>query len=67
MTGVDMRKLKRAISSRVNPMKRPVVMVAPLRETPGTSAATCDSPMRNARGRVISSSVRTFGPTRSAM
>ena len=49
MTGVDMRKLKRAISSRVKSSKSPSVMVAPLRETPGTSAAACARPMESAR------------------
>src|ERR1700687_5839278 len=67
MMGVDMRKLKRAISSRVKPWKSPSEMVAPLRDTPGTSAAACATPRPKARPTVISSRWRVLRPARSAI
>ncbi len=61
-----MRKLKRAMSARVKSSKSPNEMVAPLRDTPGTSAAACAKPMENARRSVICSSVCVLRPTWSA-
>src|ERR1700687_2995459 len=67
MMGVDMRKLKRAISSRVKPWKSPSEMVERLRDTPGTSAAACATPRPKARPTVISSRWRVLRPARSAI
>jgi hypothetical protein len=66
MMGVDMRKLNRATESRVKPKRRPTVMVDPERETPGTSANACATPMPSASGIRMSPSPRRLAPYRSA-
>ncbi len=43
-----MRKENWAMDSRLTPVRRPVEMVLPLRETPGTTANACASPTTKA-------------------
>src|ERR1035438_5216782 len=50
ITGVESRKEKRAAAVRSRLRKRPALMVMPLRETPGTTASACASPMDSASG-----------------
>ena len=43
IAGMESRNEKRAASSRVSPRNRPVVMVQPERDAPGTTASACAS------------------------
>src|SRR5215212_9471901 len=66
MMGTLIRKEKRAASSRRRPRKSPSVIVAPERETPGTSAAACASPIPTASTKRSLSARRVLRPTPSA-
>ena len=52
IAGTPSRNENRAAASRRSPRNIPVVIVAPDRETPGTSAAACATPMANASAGV---------------
>jgi hypothetical protein len=64
--GTLIKKEKRAASSLLSPKKSPSVIVAPERETPGTRAAACASPMPTAPGKPSLSARRLLLPTASA-
>lgn len=66
MMGMLIRKEKRAASSLRKPRKSPMVMVAPERETPGTSAAAWASPMPSAPKRPSLDAPSPLPPTASA-
>src|SRR5437870_835427 len=59
--GADSRKEKRADATRVNPNKRPIVMVAPERETPENNADACATPIQTASLVSMLSSSRVAG------
>ena len=65
MMGTLIRNEKRAASSRRRPRKSPSVIVAPERETPGTSAAACASPIPIASENLSLSAPRVLLPTAS--
>ena len=58
--------MNRAAAGRRRPKSIATVIVAPDRDTPGTSAAACAQPIQNASASVRLSSVRRLAPTRSA-
>ena len=59
------KKLIRVAATRSSPSNRPPVMVAPERETPGTSASDCSVPRMMPSRTVIVSSPRLCLPIRS--
>src|ERR671918_2559199 len=63
--GTLIRKENRAASSRRRPRKRPIVIVAPERETPGNRAAVWASPIPSASLKPSLSEVRVCRPTTS--
>lgn len=61
------RNANRVAAARSKPRKRPIEMVAPERETPGTSAAAWARPISSASRRPIFLIARSLRPYRSAM
>src|SRR5215217_2541599 len=66
VTGTLIRKEKRAASSRLRPKNSPQLIVAPERETPGTRAAACASPIPKAPNEPSFMALSVLGPTASA-
>src|SRR5215218_3819209 len=66
VTGTLIRKEKRAASSRLRPKNSPQVIVAPERETPGTRAAACASPIPKAPNGPSFMALSVLRPTASA-
>jgi hypothetical protein len=66
VTGTLIRNEKRAASSRLKPRNSPHVIVAPERETPGTSAAAWASPTPKAPRGPSLEALRVLRPTDSA-
>ena len=64
--GIASRKPKRAASSRSRPRNRPALIVAPDRDTPGTSARHWARPTVTASGQRSCSACRVWRPTYSA-
>ena len=64
--GTESRNEYRAAAVRLKPRNRPAVIVAPERETPGTSAAPGRSPRPRRRARLIVSIVSRGRPSRRA-
>src|SRR3712207_2485716 len=66
VTGTLIRNEKRAASSRLRPRKRPHVIVAPERDTPGTSAAAWARPTPKAPRGPSLEALSVLRPTASA-
>src|SRR5215216_1015729 len=66
VTGTLIRKEKRAASSRLRPKNSPQLIVAPERETPGTRAAACASPIPKAPNEPSLETLSVLEPTASA-
>src|SRR5512133_3558437 len=66
ITGMDIRKLKTAADWRSKDRKRAAVIVAPERDTPGTSATAWAKPIIRACRHVMSDSARVVADARSA-
>ena len=64
--GMASRKPKRAASSRFMPRNRPALIVAPERDTPGTSARHCARPTMTLSFQVSCSTSRVCLPMYSA-
>jgi hypothetical protein len=64
--GIARRKANRVAASRLMPRKRPIEMVAPDLDTPGTRAAACASPRSTASRRPTSLNPRLPDDIRSA-